>query len=88
MTKGKRMAREHVVNELLFKDNWEVVDVVDNFLHAYDKMPPKMQLCVDLRMTGTPINEIAKMMKVNPETIRTQLNRAKKRILGRESPEF
>jgi len=73
--------REHIVYQLLDKDNWEVVDVIDSFLYVFDKMPDQMRLCVDLRMTGNTIPEIAKMLNVHVETVRKQLNRAKERVL-------
>ena len=76
-----KMEREAIVYQILDKDNWEVIDQIDIFLHLYDKMPKQMQLCVDLRMTGNTIREISEMIPTHIEGVRKQLNLAKKRLL-------
>ena len=75
------MDREHIVYQILDKDNWEVIDVIDGFLYVYDRMPKKMKLIVDMKMTGTPNREIAKTIGISLNNVEVQLNIAKKRII-------
>ena len=74
-----------VADQLANKDNWEVVDELDNFCYIFDGLPPKMRLCVDLRITGTPIEEIAKLMKITEREVYKKLGEAKKRFLRGEN---
>lgn len=74
--------REHIVYQILDKDNWEVIDEIDCFIYVYDKMPARMRLVVDLKMTGNTAKEIAKLLGIDESTVRVQIHRAKKRILN------
>jgi len=73
--------REHIVYQLLDRDNWEVIDQIDSFLYVFDKMPQRMRMVVDLKMTGNTNEEIAEMMKTTLITVRRQLSMAKNRII-------
>ena len=79
-SKAKRVA-----DQLVRKDNWEIVDEIDNFVYIFDGLPDRMRLCVDLRMTGTSIKDIAKAMKTTERQVYNQLEEAKKRFLRGEN---
>ena len=76
------MDREHIVYQILDKDNWEVIDQIDSFLYVYDTMPQVMKIVVDFKMTGNTNSEIAKKLNITPNAVRIQVSRAKKRILN------
>jgi len=78
---GGEMEREHIIFQILDRDNWSSVEQIDSFIYVYDKMPLRMRLVVDLRMTGESIREIAQMLSIKEETVRVQLHNAKKRIM-------
>ena len=79
-SKAKRVA-----DQLVRKDNWEIVDEIDNFVYIFDGLPARMRLCVDLRMTGTSVKDIAKSLKITEITVYKQLQEAKKRFLRGEN---
>ena len=79
-SKAKRVA-----DQLVRKDNWEIVDEIDNFVYIFDGLPDRMRLCVDLRMTGTSVKDIAKAMKTTERMVNKQLLLAKKRFLRGEN---
>lgn len=64
--------------------DWTKLVEAESFLFVFDRMPTKMRIIVDLKMTGTKTEDIAKLLQVTPQTIRTQLDRAKDRILAGE----
>ncbi len=72
---------QHIVYELLDCDNWNAVDEIDCFLWIYDRMPRRMKLIVDLRMSGEDRESIAATLKIKPATVSNQLSLAKKRIV-------
>lgn len=72
--------QNRILYQLFDRDNWEVVDEINNFLYIFDRMPPKMRLTVDLKMSGYSNEEVAKIMGVKPQTVRKQLSRVKKRL--------
>lgn len=71
---------KEILYQLIYKDEWRVVEQIDGWIFVYERMPLKMRICVDLRMDGHSIDRIAKTLKVHKETARRQLNRAKKRF--------
>lgn len=79
---GVNMEREHIVYQILDKDNWQVIDEIDSFLFIYDRMPTQMKVVVDYKMTGESNQRIAEMLGIPPNQVRAQLSKAKKRILN------
>lgn len=76
---------QRIADQLVNKDNWEAVDEIDNFVYIFDGLPDRMRLCVDLRMTGTSVKDIAKALKVSEKEVYRQLQEAKKRFLRGEN---
>ena len=76
------MDREHIIYQILDKDNWEVIDEIDSFIYVYDKMPTQMRLIIDLKMTGSTNREIADVLGTTLNTVEVQIYRAKRRILN------
>ena len=76
----KRSKIKSILFQLVHKDNWRTVEIIDGWLYVYDRMPEQMRLCVGLRITGDTVKEISKSTKIHLEAVRTQLNRAKKRF--------
>lgn len=50
-------------------------------LRVYNSFSPLMRACVDLRIEGKKNKEIAGLVKKSPDTVKTLLWRAKKKIL-------
>lgn len=67
--------------QLSYKDNWDVVAQINGWLYVYDKMPPRMRFIVDLKMQGYTNGEIAVMLKIKENQVRSQISRAKKRFV-------
>ena len=61
--------------------DWEHVDKYDNWLHTFDKLPDRMRLVVDLRMTRTKPQEISDIMNISVGTVKQQLDEARRRFL-------
>ncbi|MDD5355841.1 MAG: sigma-70 region 4 domain-containing protein [Candidatus Omnitrophica bacterium] len=78
---------ERVLWQLAGKDNWAILQEIDNWLFIFDKMPKKMRLIVDFRVQGLTNKEIAIILHCSENNIRAQLSKAKKRILRGESCE-
>lgn len=71
----------YLLYQLLNKDNWETIDSIDSFLFIYDKMPDRMRIIVDLRMSGYSRIEISNILHIAIGTINCQLYRAKRRLM-------
>jgi len=61
--------------------SWEELSKYDNWLYVFDKLPGRMRLIVDFRMSGTKPAEIAKIMSIDVQTVKNQLDKAKDRFL-------
>lgn len=80
MYKDDEQKRESAIYQLINLDNWEAVDTVDSFLYIFDRLPARMKLIVDLKMTGSTNKEIASLLKVKVREVQRQLKAAKDRI--------
>ena len=67
--------------EQLRRDNWQVIDELDNWLYIFDRMPPRMKIIVDFRVQGLCIAEIAVILRVSQNNVRAQISKAKKKLL-------
>lgn len=76
------MDREHIVYQILDKDNWEVIDQIDNFLWVYDRMTFKERIVADMKMTGHTVKEIADTIGISTSTVRVHVHNLKKKILN------
>jgi len=70
---------------LLSRDNWDAVELMDNWLFVYDRLPKKMRLVVDLKINGMSNKAIARRMRISMSNVGNQILRAKKRILRGEN---
>jgi len=69
----------------LKKDNWQVIEEMDNWLYVFDHLPKKMKLIVDFRVQGLTNLEISRVCGCSECNVRAQLSKAKKRFLRGES---
>ena len=76
---------ERITHQFIVKNNWNVVDELDNFIYVFDKLPPRTKLVVDLKTQGYTAKEIADKMKCSLRSINRHLYMAKKRILRGEN---
>lgn len=76
---------EKLIMLQLKKDNWQVVEVLDNWLYVFDRMPRKMRLAVDLRVQGFSNKEIALRLKCSVNSVCNHIAKAKKRLLVGEN---
>ncbi len=67
------------------EDNWQVVDEMDNWLFVFDRMPRKMKIVVDLKITGMSNKDIAKELHCTVCNVCNHLLKAKKRLLRGEN---
>jgi len=72
---------EDIIHQLVDKDNWQAVDMIDSFLYIVDRMPDKMRMVVDFRVQGYNKTMIAHFMKITENAVAIHLTRAKKRII-------
>lgn len=70
---------------LMSQDNWEALEMMDQWTFVYDRMPPKMKLAVDLKISGSSNKAIARKLKCSVNSICNHLLKAKKRILRGEN---
>jgi len=70
---------------LLSKDEWDVVEVMDHWCFVYDRMPRKMKMIVDLKITGLNNKAISRKVKCSVTSVCNHLLKAKKRILRGEN---
>jgi len=75
------MKTESLLNELLGRNNWETVDVVDSFLWVFDRMPKRMKLIVDLKISNFTDDEIASMLDIGKKEVQKRLRQAKDRVI-------
>ncbi len=68
------------IENFLGTDLDELIEM-EYFLYVFDRMPKKMRMVVNLRMTGYKIVEIARLLKIHDDTVRMHLRLAKKRIM-------
>jgi DNA-directed RNA polymerase specialized sigma24 family protein len=73
--------REALAYQIAGRNDWDVIDQIDGFLDIFDRLPKRMRLIVDMKMTGTPDEDIAKMMDISVKTVKNKLTEAKKRFL-------
>ena len=85
MTTRREISPAEKLHQLVDKDNWDMIEECDNFLYVFDHLPPRMRLCVDLKMSGQSVKEIAKVMKVSERMVQAQLAEAKERIMRGEN---
>ena len=57
----------------------------ESFLWVFDRLPKKMKVIVDLKMTGQSVKEIAKLLNIAEVTVYQHLEKAKKRFLRGEN---
>lgn len=62
-------------------DGIEELIETDAFLWVFDRMPKKMRMVIDLRMSGYTIKEIGVLLKIETTTVYKHIRLAKKRIL-------
>jgi hypothetical protein len=74
------MKAADLLYQIIEKDNWEVVDLVDGFIAAYDRFPKRMRLVVGYRLQGLDLTDIERLTGMSRCSIRVQLSRAKKRL--------
>jgi len=79
------MVDEKLLMFQLKRDNWEVIDVMDNWLYVFDHLPRKMRLCVDFKVQGYSNKEIALLLHCSVNCVCNHLLKAKKRLLRGES---
>ena len=72
-------------DQLIRKDNWEILEEFDNWLYIYDRLPPRMKLMADLRIGGMSNKEIAKEMSISIRTVQEGLKEVKERFLRGEN---
>ena len=70
---------------LLAQDNWDAVELMDNWCFVYDHMPRKMKLIVDLKITGMGNKAISRKVKCSVNSVCNHLLKAKKRVLRGEN---
>jgi DNA-binding NarL/FixJ family response regulator len=70
---------------MLKQDNWEVVELMDNWLWVFDHMPKRMKLIVDFKVQGVTNKQIAKLCHCSVNNIEKHLRKAKKRFLRGEN---
>ena len=73
------------VSFLFTKYGWEMIDELDNWLYIFDRLPPKMQIIVDLAISNQKPKEIAKQLGCSVSFVYDQLAEAKKRFLKGEN---
>jgi DNA-directed RNA polymerase specialized sigma24 family protein len=83
--KGDCSMDEKLLMLQLKKDNWEIIEAMDNWLYVFDKMPKKMRLVVDLKISGLTKIQIAKLCKCSLKNVEKHLRKAKKRFLRGEN---
>ena len=76
--------KQHMVF-LLSCDNWESVELMDNFFFIYDRMPRKMRLIIDLKIKGMSNKVIARKVRCSVSSVCNHIRKAKKRILRGEN---
>ena len=74
-----------LLTHLLHRDNWEAVEMMDNWVWIFDRLPKRMKICVDLKTTGMPNKEIAKLLGCSVNSVCNHLRKAKKRFLRGEN---
>lgn len=73
-----------IMNEFK-KDNWEIIEQLDNWLYVFDHLPVRMRIYVDFKIQGMQNKEIAVICRVSVNCVEKQLRRAKIRFLRGEN---
>jgi DNA-directed RNA polymerase specialized sigma24 family protein len=73
--------RQALLHALANGNEWEVIDQVDGFCWIFDRLPDKMRIIVDLRMSNVPDEEISAMMGIKVQSVKNRLVQAKKRFM-------
>jgi len=85
MRRLKRITFKENLAYLLSKDEWDVVELMDNWCWVYDRLPRQMRRVVDLKITGCSNKAIARKLRCSVNSICNHLLKAKKRILRGEN---
>jgi len=78
-------SKSYLVAYLLSVDNWDAVEHMDNWAFVYSRMPRKMRLVVDLKLTGADNKLVAKQMGCSVNSVCNHIVKAKKRFLRGEN---
>ena len=70
---------------LLSRDNWDAVELMDNWCFVYDRMPRQMRRVIDLKISGISNKSIAKRIGCSLTSVYNHLLKAKKRLLRGEN---
>ena len=70
---------------LLSRDNWDAVELMDNWCFVYDRLPRQMRRVIDLKISGGSNKSIARRLKISVTSVCNHLLKAKKRILRGEN---
>lgn len=77
------MDREHIVYQILDKDNWAVIDQIDEYLWIYDrKMSFRERIISNMKIKKYTTKEIATEMNISESTVRVHVHNLKKKILN------
>ncbi len=74
-----------LVAHLMSVDNWDAIEHMDNWAYVYSRMPKKMRLIMDLKITGDNNKLIASKLGCSVNNICNHLRKAKKRLLRGEN---
>lgn len=76
---------EKLLMLLMSRDNWEAIESMDNWLYVFDRLPKRMRLAVDLKISGLSNKEIAVKLSITEREVYRKLLKAKKRFLQGEN---
>ena len=85
MTKRIAPKTGDLVAHLLNKDDWNSVEHMDNWVYVYSKMPRKMRMVIDLKITGDNNKVIASKIGCSVTSVCNHVLKAKKRLLRGEN---
>jgi len=74
-----------LVAHLLSVDDWNAVEHMDNWAYVYSRMPRKMRMVVDLKITGSSNKLIASQIGCSVNSVCNHVLKAKKRFLRGEN---